>query len=144
MSEATASDGSVGGVTPLLASNLRSQEATLGPIHRLFDVYAPGAVFGPGVRAGEHTVITAAEVHVGMGVGYGSGSGSEGDTGGGTGGGGGGGGASAGRPVAAILISPQGVRVEPIVDATKIALAFFTMLGAIFMTWRAMQKQTQA
>jgi hypothetical protein len=34
--------------------------------------------------------------------------------------------------VAAIVISPAGVRVEPIVDVTKIALAVFTTLG--FMT----------
>ena len=33
------------------------------------------------------------------------------------------------RPVAAIVISPAGVRVEPIVDVTKIVLATFTTLG---------------
>ena len=50
----------------------------------------------------------------------------------GYGGGGGGGGFSAGRPVAAIIVEPEGVRIEPIVDPTKIALAFFTVLGSIF------------
>jgi uncharacterized spore protein YtfJ len=50
----------------------------------------------------------------------------------GSGEGGGGGGRVLSRPVAAIVISPTGVRVEPIVDVTKIALAIFTTLG--FMT----------
>jgi hypothetical protein len=33
------------------------------------------------------------------------------------------------------------VRVEPIVDVTKIALAFFTTLGAMYMTWRTMRRK---
>jgi hypothetical protein len=45
-----------------------------------------------------------------------------------------------GRPVAVISVGPSGVRVEPVVDPTKIALAFFTMLGALFMSWRAMRR----
>jgi len=49
--------------------------------------------------------------------------------GGGAGGGGGGGGRVFARPVAVIISGPEGVRVEPVVDATKIALAFFTALG---------------
>jgi len=55
----------------------------------------------------------------------------------GAGGGGGGGGAALGRPVAAIEIGPQGVRVEPIVDPTKIAIAFFsTIVSMIAMIGR--------
>jgi len=42
--------------------------------------------------------------------------------------------------VAAILIGPDGVRVEPIVDPTKIAIAFFTTIGAMFVSWRAIRK----
>ena len=38
-------------------------------------------------------------------------------------GGGGGGGGSSGRPVAAIVIGPDGVKIEPVVDVTKIGLA---------------------
>ncbi len=51
--------------------------------------------------------------------------------GGGSGGGGGGGGGGYvfARPVAVIVSGPDGVRVEPVVDSTKIALAFFTALG---------------
>ena len=37
------------------------------------------------------------------------------------------------RPVAAIIIEPDGVRVEPIMDPTKIAVAFFTTLLSIIM-----------
>ena len=39
-----------------------------------------------------------------------------------------------GRPVAAIIINQEGVRVEPIVDVTKVGLAFLTTLGAVLIT----------
>lgn len=93
------------------------------------------AVYGPPVSQGENTVIPAAEVLSIVGFGLGSGGGPQGnseDENTGSGGGGGGGGRVFARPVAAIVISPTGVRVEPIVDVTKIALAVFTTLG--FMT----------
>ena len=119
-------------------------------MEKLFEVAKPGAVFGEPVTAKDHTVITASEVTVGMGFGFGSGGGvgpqpakdkaaSEGELQeeredvGGIGGGGGGGGGASGRPIAVITIGKDGVRVEPVVDATKIALAFFTMLGSIFL-----------
>lgn len=41
---------------------------------------------------------------------------------------------SYGRPVAAIILNSEGVRIEPIVDVTKIGLAFLTTLGAILIT----------
>ena len=90
------------------------------------------AVYGPPIQEGEHIVIPAAEVLSIAGFGLGSGSGPRGPAenekpGGGAGGGGGGHVWS--RPVAAIVISPVGVRVEPIVDVTKIALAGLTTLG---------------
>lgn len=58
----------------------------------------------------------------------------------GSGGGGGGGGFSFGRPVAAIIVNSQGVRVEPIVDVTKIALAFMTMLSSMFFLSSRMRR----
>jgi uncharacterized spore protein YtfJ len=89
------------------------------------------AVYGSPVYQGENIVIPTAEVLSIAGFGLGSGSGSrdpgENETPGGAGGGGGG--RVLSRPVAAIVISPTGVRVEPIVDVTKIALAMFTTLG---------------
>ena len=93
------------------------------------------AVYGPPVREADHIVIPTAEVLSFAGFGLGAGSGSQGtgeNENTGSGGGGGGGGRILSRPVAVIVISPSGVRVEPIVDVTKIALALFTTLG--FMT----------
>jgi uncharacterized spore protein YtfJ len=132
------------GIEPLDLSDLDLSEAgsegiALATISKLFDVYQPGVVFSEPTTSGDHTVITASEVYVGMGLGVGRGSGGEpDDEGNGEGSGGGG---SAGRPVAAIIIGPKGVRVEPIVDVTKIALAFFTTLGAMYMTWRTMRRK---
>jgi uncharacterized spore protein YtfJ len=88
-------------------------------------------VFSPPVVSGEYTIITASEVTAGGGFGFGEGSApspesAEMNANGqptNVAGGGGGGGGSMGRPVAAIVIGPDGVRVQPIVDATKIALA---------------------
>jgi uncharacterized spore protein YtfJ len=114
-------------------------------VDKLFAVGRPESVFSAPVTAGDTTVITAAEVTVSVGAGAGGGygfgqapsPGGEGapagaaNEGGGGGSGGAGGGVALGRPVAAIIISPQGVRVEPIVDPTKIALAFFTTLGSM-------------
>jgi len=99
------------------------------------------AVYGPPIREGENIVIPAAEVVSSAGFGLGAGSGSEGtgeneNTGSG---GGGGGGHVLSRPVAAIVISPAGVRVEPIVDVTKIVLATFTTLGFMVATLVRMQ-----
>jgi uncharacterized spore protein YtfJ len=57
--------------------------------------------------------------------------------------GGGGGGVTMGRPVAAIIIGPDGVTVEPIVDATKIAIALFTTIGAMALMFSRMMKLSQ-
>lgn len=133
------------GIEPLDLSDLDLSEAgsegvALATISKLFDVYQPGVVFSEPTTSGDHTVITASEVYAGVGLGFGRGSGGAPDTNG-EGSGGGGGGGSAGRPVAAIIIGPKGVTVEPIVDVTKIALAFFTTLGAMYMTWRTMRRK---
>lgn len=136
-----------GGITVMMT---KEQEEARQLVSKLFDVARPGAVFSEPVEVGEHTVITASEVHIGMGYGYGSGfggdlvEGEDVDSGlaldGGGGFGSGGGGASGGRPVAAILVGPDGVRVEPIVDVTKLGLAFFTTLGAMFLMLSKMRQ----
>jgi uncharacterized spore protein YtfJ len=101
----------------------------------------PAAVYSDPITAGEYTIITASEVTVslGMGFGYGAGSapsdeheghGHEPAASEGAGGGGGGGGMAAARPVAAIVVGPGGVQVQPIVDVTKIVLAWLTAFGA--------------
>jgi uncharacterized spore protein YtfJ len=117
-------------------------ETTLGKFLSAADVEA---VYGSPVSQGEHTVIPAAEVLSLVGFGLGSGGGSQGaaenDTTG-SGSGGGGGGRMLARPVAAIIISPEGVRVEPIVDVTKIALAAFTALGFMAALFNRMRYTT--
>jgi uncharacterized spore protein YtfJ len=103
------------------------------------------AVYGPPVSQDENMVIPAAEVLsvLGFGIGLGGGQGSsEAETrGSGGGGGGGGGGRVLARPVAAIILSPRGVRVEPIVDVTKIALAVFTTVGFMVTMFTRMNKR---
>jgi uncharacterized spore protein YtfJ len=124
-------------------------EKSMGVLQRIFDVANPSSVYSQPVQSGEYTVITASEVSVGMGVGQGLGSGSEekateagesASTAGGSGGGGGGGGGGWSRPVAVISVGPGGVHVEPIVDVTKLGLAFFTMIGSAVFMMRKMRK----
>ena len=99
------------------------------------------AVYSQPIISGNDTVITASEVTAGggfgSGIGFGPGmsppeqeqsseegsSSEQADSGGG---GLGGGGGSAGRPVAIIIIGPDGVTVKPVFDLTKIALAGVT------------------
>jgi uncharacterized spore protein YtfJ len=131
----------------IVATAEKNQEQAAELVEKLFAVAQPGSVYGEPLTVGEHTVITASEVSVGMGFGYGMGGGlgrggpkrrmneSEPEVEGegtGLGGGGGGGGGSMARPVAVISVGPEGVQVEPVVDPTKIALAFFTTLGSMF------------
>jgi uncharacterized spore protein YtfJ len=111
-------------------------------IGRLFDVAKPDAVYAEPLESGDYTVITASELVVTMGAGYGGGGGytpsEEGEENAepsfGSGGGGGGGGFAMGRPVAVITVGPEGTQVEPIVDPTKIAIAFFTTFAAMVIT----------
>ena len=101
------------------------------------------AVYGHAVGQGENMVIPAAEVLSIVGFGLGSGGGSQGaaeDENEGSGSGGGGGGRVLARPVAAIVLSPAGVRVEPIVDVTKIVLAVFTTLGFMVAMFTRMSR----
>jgi uncharacterized spore protein YtfJ len=133
---------------------LQGHEEAMAVLSRLADAAQPSAVFGEPITTEGQTVITACEISVGLGFGYGLGGSSEaaptedeepeaeareGPPSGFGGGGGGGGGTSA-RPVAVIHINSDGVRVEPVVDVTKLALAFFTMLGSIFMMASRMRK----
>jgi uncharacterized spore protein YtfJ len=96
-------------------------------LERLFAAAQPSAVFGEPRQAGSYTVITAQEVSLGGGFGFGRGFGpSTAEEASGKavagGGGSGGGGGSTGRPVAVIVIGPDGVTVRPIVDVTKMML----------------------
>ena len=126
----------------LMIESVPDQKTANELIGKLFDVTRPDAVYGQPITVGEHTIITASEYTAGMGVGYGGGAGnSPGSQGDATGfnGGGGGGGTTMARPVATIIIGPNGVRVEPVVDVTKIAITMFTALGAMAMALRKMK-----
>ena len=145
-------------------SILKNQENSQQILEKFVETARPSSVFAPPLTAGDYTVITASEVYAGMGVGFGGGGGSapaapkepigdqppaEQPAGeeelppGGVGYGGGGGGVTLGRPVAAITIGPDGVNVEPIVDATKIAIALFTTIGAMALMFSRMSKMSQ-
>jgi uncharacterized spore protein YtfJ len=117
---------------------------------RLFRIAEPGAVYSAPLAAGDRTVIVTSELSMSIGAGAGFGHNAAPDPSPGeeparqeTGGGGGGGGFAFGRPVAAIIVEPTGARVEPIVDATKLGLAFFTTLGAMFFAWTALRRSTR-
>jgi len=117
------------------------------------------AVYGAPMQVGDQFIIPTAEVMCAMGFGYGSGNWSanndeeheptaatgsaEGSSppGNGVGSGGGGGGYTFSRPVALVIASPEGVRVEPIIDRTKIWLAAFTAAGfMISMSMRMLKR----
>ncbi|MDX1664606.1 MAG: hypothetical protein R3272_12495 [Candidatus Promineifilaceae bacterium] len=130
----------------IIRQSVPDQAAANELLGKVAETARPAAVFGEPVTQGEYTAITAAEVSMGLGFGFGGGGGLEGEgEGGGSqnvgmGGGGGGAGGVMARPVAVIEIGPRGVRVEPIVDPTKIVLAFFTALGSMLMMRARMRR----
>jgi uncharacterized spore protein YtfJ len=147
-------------------SILKNQENSQQILEKFVETARPSSVFAPPLTAGDYTIITASEVYAGMGVGFGGGGGRApaaaaepiGDqpaaeqaadaaediaSGSGVGYGGGGGGVTMGRPVAVITIGPDGVDVEPIVDATKIAIALFTAIGAMALMFLRMASMSR-
>jgi uncharacterized spore protein YtfJ len=127
-------------------------------LEKLFAAAQPGAVYSEPVVAGNYTVITASEVTAGGGFGSGMGFGpattpstkkqpgeeaSQPEEANSGGGGIGAGGGSAGRPVAIIIIGPDGVTVKPVFDITKIALAGITAWGAMFALLRRVRKASK-
>jgi uncharacterized spore protein YtfJ len=137
----------------VIKESIPDQDRAYEFMEKLYEVANPKAVYSEPVEVGEYTVITASEVHVMKGFGYGSGGGGattpatdedaengEEEQSIGYGGGGGGGGTAAARPVAVIEIGPHGVRVEPVVDPTKIAIAFFTTILSIIAMGSKMKR----
>ena len=126
-----------------------STKAIMDRADRLFDTARPEAVFGEPVTADGRTVIGAAEVFVGAGFGSGGGFGPATEQkddkepvvsveGGGIGAGVGG--FAQSRPVAVVIIDSNGVRVEPVVDVTKLGIAALTVLGSmLFFMGRMMR-----
>ena len=103
-------------------------------ISKLVDAADVTKVYGRPVKQGDVSVIPASENLTLMGFGVGAGGGTDGSENGGagTGGGGGGGGRTLSRPVAIIVVSPEGAYVEPVMDPTKIAMAAITAAGFMF------------
>ncbi len=144
----------------IVAAVSQDREQTQRLMDKIFSAAQPDAVFAQPVTASGYTVINACEVVVGGGVGYGVGggtgspetSGQPGSQAGasgasqpsGGGGGAGGGGSSSGRPVAAIVIGPDGVKVKPVIDVTKLLIAFFTAWGAMGLMMARMMRASRA
>ena len=57
--------------------------------------------------------------------------------------GGGAGGGATGRPIAVIVMSPDGVRVEPILDMTKVVLATFTTATFVLIQLSRLMRLTR-
>lgn len=112
----------------------RSLEIVDSNVDKFMSISTADAVFGEPVEIDETLIIPAAELMstMGFGVGYGGGEGmNEEDmpVGNGEGVGGGGGGYAFSRPVAVIVADKDGVRVEPVVDVTKLGLTALAALG---------------
>ncbi len=91
-------------------------------------------VYGEPIMHEDTMIIPTAEILCGLAFGTGGGSGQDthenpDNPSRGSGSGGGGGGRILSRPVAVVVASPEGVRVEPVFDITKIALAGLTAFG---------------
>ena len=115
-------------------------------IHRLSTIpeeSGASACFGAPVERDGHTIIPVARVAFGYGAGFGRGTAkhggdfaeARGEANEGEGGGGGGGGSS--TPVAIIDISAADVRIEPIVDSTRISVSGMMLAGwmAFWLFW---------
>lgn len=138
-----------------VAAAMEQQAKNLAQLDRLIEAARPEAVFGKPLAVGDSQVFTASEAIAAVGFGFGVGGGEgeepadapaqgqESATNAGSGGGGGGGGMSTARPVAIVRVDAEGVTVEPVVDITKIALAAFTTLGAMFVMFGRMASKAR-
>jgi len=103
------------------------------------------AVYQKPIQHGDTLIIPSAEVVAVMGFGVGGGERNETQQ---ESGGGGGGGSVFSRPVAVIISTPEGVRVDPVFDLTKVALASMTtgaiILGTLFKMIGLRQKIQEA
>jgi hypothetical protein len=78
----------------------------------------PGTVYSAPVTSGEYTIITASDVLAGRGF-------------------------SHGRPVATIIIGPDGVKIQPVVDATRVVLGVMAVIGAGVLAARLRSRKLQ-
>jgi uncharacterized spore protein YtfJ len=119
--------------------NTLAQETIKDTLAHFLATADVATVYGQPVRKGDTLIIPAAEVLSGLGFGVSQGEVNRKETKPTHWSGGGGGGRTFSRPVAVIVASPEGVRVTPIFDTTKIILAGFTALGFMFGTLMRMR-----
>lgn len=113
-------------------------------LSQLIDAADVSKVYGRPIKQGDVAVIPASENLTLLGFGVGGGRGAQSSEGGAveSGGGGGGGGRTLSRPVAIIVVTPDGAYVEPVMDPTKVALAAITAAGFMFgMMLRMVRKR---
>ncbi len=134
---------------PIVRGTFQSAAEAKDFLQKMVNIAKPDHVFSHPVTAGDKTVITASETFAALGFGYGGGSSDRGadvdgddsaESSHDEGGGGGGGGTILNRPVAAIAVGPDGIEVQPIIDPTKIIIAFFTAMITI-LTFMSRMKQ---
>ena len=120
-----------------LAASKEAADVVEKTMDKFLDAASVDHVYSEPVKYGETVVIPAAEVLSAAGFGLGVWAGSSGEEEddeevSGVGSAGGGGGRVLARPVAVVVVSPEGVRVEPVADRTKVLLALITTLGFMF------------
>jgi len=116
---------------------LQAVDVVPDTMEAFFDTASVERVYGHPIVKDELTIIPTAEVLtvMGFGAGFGTGPADESEAEGNAGGGGGGGGGKTfARPAAVVVISPEGVYVEPIADRTKVLLAAITAFGFMAAT----------
>jgi uncharacterized spore protein YtfJ len=118
-------------------------EAAEGNVDAFLNVASVDAVYGEAVEHRDTLMIPAAEVVAVMGFGMGRGL-DESERGPSSGTGAGGGGRVFSRPVAVIISTPDGVRVEPVYDWTKVIMAGVAALAFIFGMNRRFRKMRRA
>ncbi len=121
--------------SPFWTASIKNQTEAQAVMRDFIRLGEAQTVFSAPVTQGNVTIITASETMASLGFGYAlgggsspGGAGSENQSSEGGGGGGGGGGYIITRPVAAIILGPDGVRVEPIFDLSKLLITFVTAL----------------
>ena len=102
-------------------------------------------VYKEPIEHGDVLIIPTAEVvaFMGFGVMHGENNTEGENQGRGSGTGGGGVGKVFARPVATVVASPEGVRIEPVIDLTKIALAGLTTAAFMFGMLARINKMTK-
>ena len=140
-------------VSDALSVTSKRDEKLVSSMEKIFEAAQASAVFTEPVVNGNYTIISACEVAAGGGFGSGQGIGastdqteqtSQSQPGSGAGGGVGGGGFSRGRPIAVIVVGPEGVTIKPILDVTRVALAGIGLWSSIIAMFRKGPNQAKA